>query len=62
LPERDAVTYLVEIIEYGTGGVLQAVAFESEELARSVERGIESILSTTSSETHFVLVTEEETS
>jgi hypothetical protein len=56
------VTYLVEIIEYGTGGVLQAVAFESEELARSVERGIESILSTTSSETHFVLVTEEETS
>jgi hypothetical protein len=61
LPERDAVTYLVEIIEYGTGDVLQAVAFESEDLARSVERGIESILSTTSCETHYVLLTEDET-
>jgi hypothetical protein len=55
------VTYLVEIVEYGTGDVLQVVAFESEDLARSVERGIESILSTTSCETHYVLLTEDET-
>ena len=56
------MSYLVEVIEYGTGDVVQAVAFENEELARAVERGIESILSRTSSETHYVLLTEDETS
>ena len=56
------MTYLVEVIEFGSGNVLQAVAFENEELARSVERGIESILSMTSCETHYVLLTEDEPS
>jgi hypothetical protein len=55
------LSYLVEVIEYGTGDVLQAVAFENEELARSVERGIDSILSMTSCDTHYVLLTEDET-
>lgn len=56
------MSYLVEIIEYGSGDVLQAVAFDNEELARSVERGIESILATTGCDTHYVLLTEDEAS
>jgi hypothetical protein len=54
------VSYLVEIIEYGSGEILQTVSFESEELARSVERGIEGILAKTSCDTHYVLMTEDE--
>ena len=56
------MSYLVEIIEYGTGDILQTVAFENEELARSVERGIDSILSATSCDTHYDLLTEDEAS
>lgn len=56
------MSYLVEVIEYGTGDVLQAVAFENEQLARSVERGIESILARAACDTHYVLMTEEDAS
>jgi hypothetical protein len=56
------VSYLVEIIEYGTGDVLQAVTFDSEQLARSVERGIESILARAACDTHYVLLTEDDAS
>ena len=54
------MSYLVEIIEYGTGDVLQAVAFDNEQLARSVERGIESVLSRAACDTHYVLLTEDD--
>jgi hypothetical protein len=52
------MTYLVEILEYGSGDVLQKVETNDAELASQVVAVVDAILRKVGCDTHYALMSE----